>query len=436
MHVSTNRLVPPLMLAISIVLLTAMAPVPVAAVSAPYLVKNIKAGAEGSEPGDLTALNDVVVFSAGGGGKGRELWRTDGTTAGTVRVMDIRPGWRSSGVYGIARVGDVAYFEANDGVHGYELWVTDGTTLGTHMVKDILPGAAGGNPQQISYNDDHRVAVDVLGIAFFTMYGDPRLWRSDGTEEGTYAVPGSPRYLDNLTPLGNRVYFSGDGYLWRSNGTAAGTKIVKNKNGALMKAPYEMEATDSLLFFQYSNEKVWRSDGTAKGTFKVVDLPFGCSGYGCLGMSPTAHGDLLYFETESGSLWRSDGTASGTFSVGPGSDSYPTVMLGAGENFYFKAADHNLWATDGTPSSGHTVDRGPVDHCCWEMADVNGTLFFTGILAGPDTSKLFRYEPATNTTTEVGPTTAEDPLFLTLLDDRLIFSARDARGVELWAVNL
>lgn len=51
---------------------------PASASTGPYLVRNIKAGSESSYPADLTPLDSVLVFSAVGGGKGRELWRSDG----------------------------------------------------------------------------------------------------------------------------------------------------------------------------------------------------------------------------------------------------------------------------------------------------------------------------------------------------------------------
>jgi ELWxxDGT repeat protein len=239
--------------------------------------------------------------------------------------------------------------------------------------------------------------------------------------------------LDNLTSFNGRVYFGADGHLWRSDGTALGTKVLKTSRGALVKAPFEMAATDSLLFYQFNDSKVWRTNGTANGTFKVLDQGPGCT-YDCSPMSLTADGNLMYFEADE--LYRSDGTASGTFAVGPYSDSSPTTMLGAGDLFYFHAADDELWATDGTPSSGHTLNKGTADHCCWEMADASGTLYFTGPLTGTDTSKLFRYDENTNTTTEMGPTSAEEPYFLTVVGNRLFFAAHDSRGHELWAVNL
>ncbi len=72
---------------------------------------------------------------------GYELWKTDGTAAGTVTVRDINPG-TGNGVstYMTAKmiaVGTFVYFDGSDGVHGLELWRSDGTEAGTTMVADI-----------------------------------------------------------------------------------------------------------------------------------------------------------------------------------------------------------------------------------------------------------------------------------------------------------
>ncbi|MFN5513829.1 MAG: ELWxxDGT repeat protein, partial [Cyanobacteriota bacterium] len=79
---------------------------------------------------------------ANDGVNGDELWKSDGTAAGTVLVKDIRPGSSSSYLRELTGVGNTLYFSANDGVNGDELWKSDGTAAGTVLVKDINPGSS------------------------------------------------------------------------------------------------------------------------------------------------------------------------------------------------------------------------------------------------------------------------------------------------------
>src|SRR5262245_58177845 len=72
---------------------------------------NTKPSTAGSLPGNLITLNGIAYFSADDGANGSELWRSDGTGAGTWLVKDIRPGTASSpGPFAIA--GGVIVFPA------------------------------------------------------------------------------------------------------------------------------------------------------------------------------------------------------------------------------------------------------------------------------------------------------------------------------------
>jgi ELWxxDGT repeat protein len=66
-------------------------------------------------------LNGRLYFAATNA-KGRELWVTDGTAAGTKRISDINPGAGDAKVQLLTKVGSRIVFFADDGTHGVEPW--------------------------------------------------------------------------------------------------------------------------------------------------------------------------------------------------------------------------------------------------------------------------------------------------------------------------
>ena len=106
------------------------------------MVKDIVNGSSGSYPNYLATIGNTLYFSANDGSSGSELWKSDGTDAGTVMVKDIRPGGTSSIPISLTVVGNTLYFSANDGNTGRELWKSDGTNAGTMRVKDINIGSS------------------------------------------------------------------------------------------------------------------------------------------------------------------------------------------------------------------------------------------------------------------------------------------------------
>jgi ELWxxDGT repeat protein len=137
-----------------------------------------------SDPRNLANLGPGrVAFNADdGGAAGREPWVTDGTTAGTIPLGDLRPGVLGSEAMGFtATTGGRFVFGANDGVAGRELWVSDGTAAGTKLLADLLPGVTGSNPQNFTALGDGRVAFTATGP------GGAGLWMTDGTTAGTVA---------------------------------------------------------------------------------------------------------------------------------------------------------------------------------------------------------------------------------------------------------
>ncbi len=85
------------------------------------LVKDILPTADdGSYPYYLENVAGTLFFSANDGSTGSELWKSDGTAAGTVAAKDIRPGSDGSGPSYLQNVNGTLYFSANDGSTGFE----------------------------------------------------------------------------------------------------------------------------------------------------------------------------------------------------------------------------------------------------------------------------------------------------------------------------
>jgi ELWxxDGT repeat protein len=218
------------------------------------LVKDILPGSSGASYGEMVTIGSTLYFTVNDGSRGSELWRSDGTSAGTYLVKDIVAGSGSSTPSLLTPVGNTLFFTADDGINGRELWKSDGTEAGTVMVKDIYPGIAG---------FESYVMYSANGKLYFNandgIHG-LELWKSDGTPAGTLMVkdiyPGTPNgnpYY--MTPFGGWVYFVAQdgvhGYeLWATDGTEAGTVMVMDINpGAAHSSPSPFKQVRDQLFF-------------------------------------------------------------------------------------------------------------------------------------------------------------------------------------------
>jgi ELWxxDGT repeat protein len=256
-------------------------------------------------------------------------------------VKDIVPGGSSTPQF-LTDIGGTLYFAAYAPSPG-QLWRSDGTEAGT-----VLVSAAAPDPRHLLNYDGTLLFFGRLS----TSYG---LWRSDGTAEGTTLVkdlgvpiPSLSTTLPALTPMtraGNSVYFVGKGNeLWKSDGTAAGTQLIKVlPSTQTQNATIELSAAgDKLVFAIYkrnsSGETVnlWSSDGTDAGTQQIRTLVAAAAS----NVTPlyfASVGGVAYLRAgENGSqrrLWRTDGTVEGTVRITSSVD--PTQITSAGNRLYY-----------------------------------------------------------------------------------------------------
>ncbi len=317
-----------------------------------WLVKDIVAGRGGAAPEQLTAVGSTLYFTASTGQHGRELWRSDGTEAGTQLVADVFAGPSSSSPAGLIPFAGALYFSADDGIAGRELWKSDGTASGTERVADIH-GSGSSNPQSMT----------VAGGQLFFSAGRPaegvELWKSDGTASGTVLVKNIASFSlssspTNLVEMNGILYCTAWFNLWRSDGTEAGTYRV-DPSGPTSTEPQNLVVAGDTLFFTARvdpwGRELWKTDGTDAGTMMVRNIR-SSSGAFAENVPLTSFAvfeEELYFAANDGvhgmELWRSDGTEAGTVlfkDIRAGSStmsSSPKDLTVVGSDLYFIAND-------------------------------------------------------------------------------------------------
>ncbi len=351
-------------------------------------------------------------------------------------------------------IGNSSYFTADDGNNGRELWKSDGTNAGTFMIKNISDKSVSSNPELLT---------NVTGTLFFKADSDKspesdglsyqvqELWKSDGTLEGTKLVKdiisSSPyRSIEFLTESNEVLYFSAvdDAHgreLWKSDGTEGGTVIVKDiSTGASSSYPINLTSVNNLLYFTTSSLdgfKLWKTDGTESGTVEVHE-PTNIENL--RNMQNTLYFTAGYWNQFGSSneyyeLWKSDGTNLSTVKVAGGFTSPITNMTEVNGTIYFIAGDINtnraLWKTNGSGASLVAVVGFSSDNVS-NMVSYNGQLFF----ATKELWKTDGTEVGTEMVKDINNNFNSDPRGLKVVNGELYFTAHEnSHGRELWKTN-
>jgi ELWxxDGT repeat protein len=395
-----------------------------------------------SDPRELTPLGDSLLFTAWDGAT-TELWRTDGTEAGTTPLgAQVDHDLAAQ----LTPAGGLVFFLAWDAGEG-TLWRTDGTPTGTFPLLYPVQGGL----------------TAYRGKLYFRFRGnsDPvqSIWSSDGTIAGTlkeFDLPAIPR-VTKLTGLGSDLYFlaSGEpieGQIWHSDGTAAGTQKIATLNFYHLDDydPHFNRLGSRVLF---TADTVWATDGTPGGTAPLfsVDAALGRSS-----SDLTVFQDAAYFvasATAGTGLWRSDGTPGGTLlvkeiAVQQGIVLTPRSNLVTGAGKLWLIADDGihgdeLWTSDGTAAGTsllRDLNPGPAGSSLSALTAVGDRMFFT---ASDGTHGLELWQSdgtgaGTRMVQDIAPLgLSSKPSYLTALGDQLYFSANDGpTGRELWSLPL
>lgn len=433
------------------------------------MLADLQPGPVNSAPTPMAVAGGICYFAATvqNPGPGRELWKTDGTPGGTVLVKDIHPTSFSSPEF-ITAWGNRVIFAANDGTHGKELWLSDGTAAGTVMVKDLAPG-----PDSAFFSSGSPTFTVIGNTVYFAARAgtsDVKLWKTDGTPEGTVTVGGalfsSPQNLrvfgnelaflarktgssvetlwrtglgpdgvaelstissEALVVMGGALYFvesfgSSEERLYRSSGAVGAPTLLKTfrRVGALTSVPALSGSAAALYFFAEvqgddpAGIELWKCDGSGGGTVRLVDL---WAGEGdSYPTDFTVCGDRMFFTADRGDggrqLWISNGSAAGTSMVREFSRSVSDLTT-VGNLVVFNTDDgfhgRELWRSNGTPGGTMLVKdfKGSGDSDPDVLARAGNNLFFLAKATDGQT-KLHATDGTNAGTRETIPTTGTD----------------------------
>lgn len=260
-----------------------------------FLVKDIYEGPASSYV-DLKSsviLDSILFFIANDGSKER-LWRSNGTKAGTYYIENIQTPWSFESKL-LCSMGGYIYFAGSQIIsydhRGTELYKTDGTTAGTSLVKDIAPGLLHSAPNSLTSFDN------ILYFSASDNINGEELWRSDGTPEGTYMVkdilPGKgssiPESKTRFFRFKNTVFFSATDNnskieLWATNSNTDSTYKVSVNSGNLLtfEFPADFLEVEEKLYFTtaYKNtydtyvKKLWCYNSLTNTFSSISNISF------------------------------------------------------------------------------------------------------------------------------------------------------------------
>jgi ELWxxDGT repeat protein len=252
------------------------------------------------------------------------------------------------------------------GVDDQEVWISDGTDAGTRPLHTMWPDTANGISDYAPY-EKPAVVGDVL--IYNTAFGDARnaLWRTDGTAQGTWALPSSA--LGGATPYA--IAAVGDGLVVKAR-DATGLTHLYRTDAQLSGTSPAGTTYSSIADFVTNGDVALLECGGSLATMTLCALTPQAAAPVSIGGPPIADpwpyddsiaaignigGAAIFHVPSTNEIWRSDGTSPGTFRLSSGdgfrgaSKNRPGSIVHAGK-VYFAACrlpdDCSLHVTDGT----------------------------------------------------------------------------------------
>lgn len=396
---------------------------------------------------------DNAIFMITQKGSNYNLWKSDGTSAGTQKIKTVAtsPNYLEFRMNsGKTKCYFYTYYYINGNFENIgEHWVSDGTDSGTKKIKELNPTFSVGS---------QFAPLKTIGDNYcFSAYDDVNgfeVWKSDGTSQGTKLIKNINVAKGGALPkqfvaLGNTVFFSADDIkhgreLWTTGGTQNSTQLYAdyNNGGGIASVNYDSEITGMTSF----NNSIIALIGNSLMKFDTINPPVLIKRLSLVNLSAAEfikYNNILFYsgwsESEGYELWTTNGITTSLFKdLTPGySYDRPNSFIVSGGFLYFITGGNKLWKSDGTVA-GTVLVKAISGYIQSKFTEANGKLYFT-VQENTNGVELWVSDG-----TDIGTKIVKDiyvgssgsnPRNLVALNGSLYFSAYSNTGYSVWKTD-
>lgn len=418
---------------------------------------------------EYNAINDLVesngeLYFIADDGTGNRLWRSDGTDRGTTLVKDLYPGADPNFPQNLFAIDGVLFYSAIDGagedgkypnVNGYEVWRKEGNEVGSRFFRNLIPDKiitdteitseesettvldGNGNPVELTKTTTVATTIGPNGITTVTTtiedesYINGRVVTQTTTkteQAATTATDVAGTNVEEEKKFATETISTGTANITTSifeNDSFPGNFTTINGNyffTAQSSSFYSLETrTDNVLV---GGLELWFSDGTESGT-RPININ---------------QNDYTFYEPEDGAYTPVEQTTNPDFGFKTqSSSSFPRELTKFGNQLVLVANDgisgFELWAISAEGTNLRQISNladGNTSSSPKELTVVGDRLYFTAD-AGSG-RKLWSTSLQLETPVLVNGA-GEDPKHLTAIAGKLYFSATSELGRELWVAD-
>lgn len=323
--------------------------------------------------------------------------------------------------------GDILYFPVRD-QKGRELWRTDGTSEGTMRVIDVNKGTA----------DSYQVGT-ALGNSFVFVTKPSQLWVTTGDEAHTQSA--GQITIDNETAEVLDIWTIGDKVIvaatenskvvlfeYSAGGNVSVLKEVANDENVSMTLSAANGAGRAFVLQRYEafvyESEIWTTDGTVAGTKKIATYPD-------LIEDMTAHGNDLIFENSVRQVLKVSVPAGTIAELHDFADTSVDKLFSFTNTKSLISTSDGVWVTDGTAANTSSLLEDVVDVS--EVYVFNNTAYFTGYNENETKYNLYKSDGTiAGTQSTAGVSSSQ----IAMIDDKLIVPiTTQESGMEIHTIS-